>query len=117
MLRTCPPLQGKEKESAARIKRFMTIMDSMTDKELDTPNPKVLEEPSRVLRLARGSGSHPHYVFELLGAHARACMHAPAPACTCTWLHYVLELLNARACACMRAPAPACTGACLHVAP
>ena len=66
-------LQGKEKESAARIKRFMTIMDSMTDKELDCPNPKVLEEPSRMLRLARGSGSHPAYVGELLGKLLRAC--------------------------------------------
>ena len=60
--------QGKEKESAARIKRFMTIMDSMTDKELDSPNPKIFQEPSRIIRLSRGSGSHPHQVLELMGA-------------------------------------------------
>ena len=71
-----PSLQGKEKESAARIKRFMTIMDSMTDKELDCPNPKLLEEPSRMLRLARGSGSHPAYVGELLGVLLVLGVHA-----------------------------------------
>jgi signal recognition particle subunit SRP54 len=59
--------QGKEKESAARIKKFMTIMDSMTNKELDCPNPKVLQEPSRIMRLARGSGCHPYHVQELIG--------------------------------------------------
>ena len=35
-----PP--GHEKESQAKIKRFMTIMDSMTDKELDSVDPKLL---------------------------------------------------------------------------
>jgi len=59
--------QGKEKESAARIKKFMTIMDSMTDKELDCPNPKVLQEPSRIMRISRGSGCYPHFVVELIG--------------------------------------------------
>lgn len=64
----CPGCaQGKEKESAARIKKFMTIMDSMTNKELDCPNPKVFQEPSRVMRLARGSGCHPYHVQELIG--------------------------------------------------
>ncbi len=66
----CLPAQGKEKESAARIKRFMTIMDSMTDKELDSPNPKIFQEPSRIIRLSRGSGSHPFAVQELMGAAA-----------------------------------------------
>lgn len=60
-------VQGKEKESAARIKRFMTIMDSMTAKELDSTNPKTLTEDSRILRIARGSGRHPLEVRELLG--------------------------------------------------
>lgn len=61
-------VQGKEKESAARIKKFMTIMDSMTNKELDCPNPKVFQEESRIMRLARGSGCHPYHVQELIGA-------------------------------------------------
>lgn len=38
---------GSEKESQAKIKRFMTIMDSMTDKELDSTSTKIFSEPSR----------------------------------------------------------------------
>lgn len=34
-----PP--GHEKESGAKIKRYMCIMDSMTDKELDSSDPKL----------------------------------------------------------------------------
>ena len=50
----------------------MTIMDSMTNKELDSSNPKLLTENSRIMRIARGSGRHPQEVVELLGeAHAK----------------------------------------------
>ena len=38
---------GHEKESQAKIKRFMCIMDSMTDKELDSPEPKMLSVGNR----------------------------------------------------------------------
>mmetsp|Transcript_12342 Transcript_12342/g.39113 ORF Transcript_12342/g.39113 Transcript_12342/m.39113 type:complete len:499 (+) Transcript_12342:569-2065(+) len=58
--------KGREKESQAKIKRYMCIMDSMTDKELDTGDIKSLEQPSRIMRLARGSGRHPRDVHELL---------------------------------------------------
>ena len=71
--------QGKEKESAARIKMFMTIMDSMTDKELDCPNPKVLQEQSRVMRVARGAGCNPYCVLELLGARPLCPTKHPRP--------------------------------------
>ncbi len=40
-----PP--GHEKESQAKIKRYMTIMDSMTAKELDSTSSKVLGEKTR----------------------------------------------------------------------
>ena len=50
-----PP--GQEKENSARLKKFMTIMDSMTTKELDSTSTKMLAEEGRVLRWARGSGS------------------------------------------------------------
>lgn len=60
---------------------FMTIMDSMTDKELDCPNPKVLQEQSRVMRVARGAGCNPYCVLELLGARPynpkTCCTHLP----------------------------------------
>lgn len=49
-----------------RIKVFMYMMDSMTDAELDG---KVDITPSRVQRIARGSGQHPEYVNLLLKCH------------------------------------------------
>ncbi len=59
--------QAKEKDSAARIKRFMTIMDSRTDKELDSSDIKLWQTESRIMRIARGAGVHPQYVDELIG--------------------------------------------------
>mmetsp|Transcript_58297 Transcript_58297/g.153370 ORF Transcript_58297/g.153370 Transcript_58297/m.153370 type:complete len:234 (-) Transcript_58297:645-1346(-) len=58
--------KGREHESQARFKKFMTIMDSMTDDELDTENTSKMMGDSRILRIARGSGSHPQQVWELL---------------------------------------------------
>jgi signal recognition particle subunit SRP54 len=62
--------KDKEKESAAKIKRFLTAMDSMTKDELDC---KVKLEPGdkRVLRIARGSGVHPAEIGFLLQQHAQ----------------------------------------------
>lgn len=33
------------------------MMDSMTDAELDTNNMKMLQEQSRIIRVAKGSGA------------------------------------------------------------
>jgi signal recognition particle subunit SRP54 len=38
------------------VKRYITIIESMTDKELDSTNVKMFSEPTRMMRLARGSG-------------------------------------------------------------
>jgi len=46
-----------------KIKAYMTIMDSMTDEELDVP--KVLN-PGRINRVSRGSGRSVKEVNELL---------------------------------------------------
>jgi signal recognition particle subunit SRP54 len=46
-----------------RLGRFKVIMDSMTDEELE--NPKVIKS-SRVTRIAKGSGTSPKHVRELL---------------------------------------------------
>ncbi len=46
-----------------RLARFRVIMDSMTDEELE--NPRVIKS-SRVTRIARGSGTSPKQVRELL---------------------------------------------------
>jgi signal recognition particle subunit SRP54 len=47
----------------ARLERFRVIMDSMTEEELE--NPKLIKS-SRVMRIARGSGTTPRQVRELL---------------------------------------------------
>merc|ERR1712070_856612 len=65
-----PP--GYEKHGVLRIQRFMTIMDSMTDDELDCKKHCEIEKDlSRVVRVARGSGVHPMAVAELLQEHKR----------------------------------------------
>jgi len=57
-------LKGAKGESGhQKIKSYMTIMDSMTDEELDIP--KVLN-PGRISRIARGSGRSVKEVNELL---------------------------------------------------
>ena len=57
-----------ERESAKRMRRLMTIMDSMSDHELDHPDGYKLfkKEATRKQRVARGSGVHPMEVVALL---------------------------------------------------
>eukprot|EP01113_Clastostelium_recurvatum_P018550 TRINITY_DN2185_c0_g1_i2.p1 TRINITY_DN2185_c0_g1~~TRINITY_DN2185_c0_g1_i2.p1 ORF type:complete len:434 (+),score=136.23 TRINITY_DN2185_c0_g1_i2:134-1303(+) len=59
-----PQMQGDL--GTAKLKAYVTIMDSLTDAELD--NAKVLDPP-RIMRIARGSGRHPAEVRELLEQH------------------------------------------------
>lgn len=40
------------------VKRNITIMESMTEKELDSTNIKIFSEPTRIARIAKGSGVH-----------------------------------------------------------
>jgi len=60
--------KGNEQESVARLKRLMTMMDSMNDTELDSPNGAKLftKQPGRLTRIARGSGVSSREVQELL---------------------------------------------------
>jgi len=57
---------GKEKESMARIKRFMTIMDSFTAEELDSTMKIFEATPNRLVRIARGAGVQLRHVHEVL---------------------------------------------------
>ncbi|KAH7446887.1 hypothetical protein KP509_01G080500 [Ceratopteris richardii] len=63
--------KGREKESQARIKKFMTMMDSMTNAELDSTNQKLFAEPSRINRIARGSGHTVQEVQEMIDEYKR----------------------------------------------
>mmetsp|Transcript_170510 Transcript_170510/g.546896 ORF Transcript_170510/g.546896 Transcript_170510/m.546896 type:complete len:541 (-) Transcript_170510:110-1732(-) len=60
--------QGAEKEGVKRIKRFMVMMDSLTDDELDCV---VQMGDTRKLRVAKGSGSSPYEVAQLLEEYKR----------------------------------------------
>ncbi|KAL6506989.1 hypothetical protein OROHE_022124 [Orobanche hederae] len=62
--------KGREKESQTKIKRYMTMMDSMTNEELDSTNLKLMNE-SRVMRIARGSGRPLRDVMEMLEEYKR----------------------------------------------
>jgi len=65
-------IPGGGDQSLKRIKRFMTMMDSMTDDELDCTKGVAMEkEASRIVRVARGSGVHPMAVIELLNEYKR----------------------------------------------
>lgn len=59
---------ASEAESMARLKRLMTIMDSMSDSELDSKEGSKLfqKQPTRILRVAMGSGVRVREVQELL---------------------------------------------------
>lgn len=50
--------KGSEQESVARLKRLMTIMDSMSDNELDSRDGAKLfsKQNGRVIRVAQGAG-------------------------------------------------------------
>ena len=55
--------KGNEKESIARIKRFLFMLDSMTSNELDS---KSTLNASKINRIARGSGTSIREVNELI---------------------------------------------------
>lgn len=58
--------KGREKEGTARIKRFMCMMDSMTNEELDSTDEKLIFTDARIIRIAKGSGTHPQEVVLLI---------------------------------------------------
>merc|ERR1712137_915720 len=60
--------KGAEKEGVKRITRFMVVMDSLNDDELDCAVP--MTEPRR-LRVAKGSGSSLQEVNQLLDEYKR----------------------------------------------
>lgn len=65
--------KGGEKESAARLKRMMCIMDSMNDKELDSNDGAKIfsKNPSRYHRVARGAGVSSKEVSELISQYVK----------------------------------------------
>ncbi|XP_064623122.1 signal recognition particle subunit SRP54 [Lineus longissimus] len=65
--------KGNEQESMARLKKLMTIMDSMNDSELDSHEGAKLftRQTGRVQRVARGAGVSQRDVQELLAQYTK----------------------------------------------
>ena len=65
--------KGSEEESMARLKKLMTMMDSMNDTELDHKEGNKLfkQEPRRVTRIAQGSGVMEREVVDLLNQYTK----------------------------------------------
>ncbi|GAB0137612.1 hypothetical protein EsDP_00005869 [Epichloe bromicola] len=60
-------MQGMDdEEGGAKLKRMIYICDSMTDKELDSDGKILIEQPTRMTRIARGSGTSVREVEDLL---------------------------------------------------
>ncbi|ANB14743.1 Srp54p [Sugiyamaella lignohabitans] len=55
-----------EEDSTKRLKTMIYIMDSMTEKELDSDGSPFADQPSRIVRVARGSGTSVREVEEVL---------------------------------------------------
>ncbi|OXU26190.1 hypothetical protein TSAR_013690 [Trichomalopsis sarcophagae] len=65
--------KGTEQESMARLKKLMTIMDSMNDSELDSRDGAKLfsKQPGRIVRVARGSGVTEKDVKDLIAQYTK----------------------------------------------
>merc|ERR1711997_210932 len=65
--------KGSEQESMARLKRLMTMMDSMNEGELDFKDGAKLfsREPKRISRIAQGAGVMEREVQELLKQYVK----------------------------------------------
>jgi signal recognition particle subunit SRP54 len=65
--------KGGEQESMARIKRLMTMMDSMSDGELDNRDGAKLfsKQQTRVVRVAQGSGVTEREVKDLISQYTK----------------------------------------------
>jgi signal recognition particle subunit SRP54 len=60
-------MQGMDdEEGSLKLKRMIYICDSMTDKELDSDGKIFIEQPTRMTRVARGSGTTVREVEDLL---------------------------------------------------
>ncbi|TGZ83153.1 signal recognition particle protein [Ascodesmis nigricans] len=58
-----------DEEGGQKLKRMIYIMDSMTDKELDSDGKIFISQPTRMTRIAHGSGTSVREVEDVLTQH------------------------------------------------
>ena len=63
--------QGSDAEATARLRRCLVIMDSMTNGELDSDGKIFTSQPTRIHRIARGSGNSLMEVDFLIVQHKK----------------------------------------------
>ena len=77
---SAPLERGKQKNLSLTLFFLLFTFSRKTQKninintntqELDSTNPKILHEPSRIWRVAQGAGCHPDSVAELVGEYMR----------------------------------------------
>eukprot|EP00461_Guttulinopsis_vulgaris_P004480 UN04482 len=61
--------KDQEKDTVKNLKQFLTILDSMTEKELDSDGVVFEKQPTRIVRVADGSGTKDETVKGLLQAY------------------------------------------------
>jgi signal recognition particle subunit SRP54 len=64
-----PTGPNTEKDAVSNMKKFLTILDSMNEKELDSDGKPFKTQPSRVARVADGSGTSDEQVTQVLGSY------------------------------------------------
>jgi len=55
-----------DEETAQKTRRWLTLLDSMTDEELDSKMSLVSTNESRIMRIAEGAGVEPIYLIQLI---------------------------------------------------
>jgi signal recognition particle subunit SRP54 len=73
-----PPTAETDADNAARTKRYLVIMDSMTRQELASTDSLFRREPARIERLCRGTGLSRAVVMEFLNKYRKSAEVASA---------------------------------------
>jgi signal recognition particle subunit SRP54 len=60
-----------EKDAIAKMKKFLVIMDSMTNAELDNKVSLLVDAKTRITRIARGAGADEEEIKFLLFEYSR----------------------------------------------
>ena len=63
-----------DNQGSQKLKHYTCLMDSMTEKELDSSAALFRDQPSRIYRVARGAGVTIQEVEELLAQHDAVCL-------------------------------------------
>jgi hypothetical protein len=71
---------GADKETQAKFRKYQTIMDSMTDKELDDSDVRKLFDPVKIRRVAYGSGCS--LVCGCCSRQVRLCLYLQCLLCS-----------------------------------